>query len=184
LWHPCHILSIELWWPICKYSLFAVDRKYQNGQSRNNYIFPQFNLRYKRQWINVIFLRDQRSLLSQFLNVMHIFIWRHCTRIRIIDIVTQSVVCYCYCEHTYAFIYLYVLIRSAQTNIKHLSNKQQTLIWEVPLASIKCIILFWYKNEIVTQELDTVHLDASSHQSIGRRMKTSVTTESKNKKKN
>jgi len=31
----------------------------------------------------------------------------------------------------------------------------------------------------VTRELDTVHLDASSHQSIVRRMKTSVTTESK-----
>ena len=105
-WHPCHILSIELWWPICKYSSFAVDRKYQNGQSRNNYIFPQFNLRYKRQWINAIFLRDQRSLLSQFLNVIDIFIWRHCTRIRIIDIVTQSVVCYCYCEHTYIYISL------------------------------------------------------------------------------
>ena len=107
-----------------------------------------------------------------------------CRRLRLIDIVTKSVVCYCYCEHTYVFIYLYVLIRSDQTNIKHLSNKQQTLIWEVPLASIKCIILFWYKNELVTQELDTVHLDASSHQSIGRRMKTSVTTESKKKKIN
>jgi guanylate kinase len=38
-------------------------------------------------------------------------------------------------------------------------------------------------NELVTQELDTVHLDASSHQSIDRRMKTYVTTESKKKKK-
>jgi hypothetical protein len=33
----------------------------------------------------------------------------------------------------------------------------------------------------VTQELDTVHLDASSHQSIVRGMKTSVMTENKKK---
>ena len=77
-WHLCHIVSIELWWPICKYSSFAVDRKYQNGQSRNNYMFPLFNLRYKLEWSNAIFLRDKGSLLSQFLNVIHIYIWRHC----------------------------------------------------------------------------------------------------------
>ena len=106
-----------------------------------------------------------------------------CRRLRLIDIVTQSVIWYCYGEHTYVFIYVYFLFRSAQTNITHLSNKQQTPIWEVPLASIKWRILFWHKNELVKQELDTVHLDASSHQSIVRRMKTSVTTESKWKKK-
>ena len=83
------------------------------------------------------------------------------------------------------FIY-YVIIRSAQANIKHLSNKQLTLIWEVqvqylevPLASIKCRILFLHKNELVMRQLDTVHLDASSHQSIVRGMKTSVMTENK-----
>jgi hypothetical protein len=106
-----------------------------------------------------------------------------CRRLRLIDIVTQSVIWYCYFEHTYVFIYVYFLIRSAQTNIAHLSNKQQTPIWEVPLASIKWRILFWYMNELVKQELDTVHLDTSSHQSIVRKMKTSVTTESKWKKR-
>jgi hypothetical protein len=38
---------------------------------RNNYIISLFNFKYKRQWINVIFLRDKHSPLSQFLNVIH-----------------------------------------------------------------------------------------------------------------
>jgi hypothetical protein len=38
---------------------------------RNNYIISLFNFKYKRQWINVIFLRDKHSPLSQFLKVIH-----------------------------------------------------------------------------------------------------------------
>jgi len=34
---------------------FPVDRKYQKGQSRNNYIILLFNSKYKRRWVNVIF---------------------------------------------------------------------------------------------------------------------------------
>jgi hypothetical protein len=40
----------------CKSSSLLVDRKYQNGQSRDNYIILSFNSKYKLQWINVIFL--------------------------------------------------------------------------------------------------------------------------------
>jgi len=36
-WYPCHMLSVEPCESRCKFSSLPVDRKYQNGQSRNNY---------------------------------------------------------------------------------------------------------------------------------------------------
>ena len=38
-WYPCHILHGELWGPNSKSSSLPVDRKYQKGQSRDNYNF-------------------------------------------------------------------------------------------------------------------------------------------------
>jgi hypothetical protein len=35
---------------------FLLTEKYQKGQSRDNYIILFFNSKYKRQWINMIFL--------------------------------------------------------------------------------------------------------------------------------
>ena len=49
------MLPVELWEPNCKYSSLPVDKKYQKGQSRDNYIMLVSNSKYKRQWINVIF---------------------------------------------------------------------------------------------------------------------------------
>jgi hypothetical protein len=50
------MLPVELWESRCKSSSLPGDRKYQKGQSRDNYIILLFNLKYKLRWINVIFL--------------------------------------------------------------------------------------------------------------------------------
>jgi len=55
-WYLCHMLPVEtlgtLW----------IQFKYQKGQSRDNYIILLFNLKYKRQWINVIFQQDKHNI--------------------------------------------------------------------------------------------------------------------------
>jgi hypothetical protein len=38
------MLPVELWEPSCKASSLPVDRKYQKGQSRDNYTILLFNL--------------------------------------------------------------------------------------------------------------------------------------------
>jgi hypothetical protein len=40
------MLPVELWEPNCKSSSLPVDRKYQKGKSRDNYMILFFNLRY------------------------------------------------------------------------------------------------------------------------------------------
>jgi hypothetical protein len=55
-WYPYP--PFELWETSCKSSSLPVVRKYQKGQSRDNCIILLFNSKYKRQWINVIFLQD------------------------------------------------------------------------------------------------------------------------------
>jgi hypothetical protein len=50
------MLPVELRENNCKSSSPPVDRKYQKGQSRDDYIILLFNSKYKCQWINVIFL--------------------------------------------------------------------------------------------------------------------------------
>jgi hypothetical protein len=52
------MLPVELWESNCKSSSLPVDRKYQKGQSMDNYIILLFNSKYKHQWINVIFLHE------------------------------------------------------------------------------------------------------------------------------
>ena len=57
------MLPVELIWePNCKASSLPVDRKYQKGQSRDNYIILLFNSKYKGQWINVFFLQDIHNI--------------------------------------------------------------------------------------------------------------------------
>jgi hypothetical protein len=56
------MLLVELWEHNCKASSLAVDRKYQKGQSRDNYITLLFNSKYKHQWNNVIFLQDKHNI--------------------------------------------------------------------------------------------------------------------------
>ena len=56
------MLPVELWEPSCKASSLPIDRKYQKGQSRDNYTILLFNLNYKRRWINVIFLQDKHNI--------------------------------------------------------------------------------------------------------------------------
>jgi hypothetical protein len=61
------MLPVELWEPNCKStncksSSLPVDRKYQKGQSRDNYIILLFNSNYKRQCIYVIFLQDKHNI--------------------------------------------------------------------------------------------------------------------------
>ena len=56
------LLSVELWEPNYKFSSLPVDRKYEKGQSTDNYIILLFNSKYKRQWINVIFLQDKNNI--------------------------------------------------------------------------------------------------------------------------
>jgi hypothetical protein len=51
------MLPAELWEPNYKSSSLPVDRKYQKGQSRDNYTILLFNSKYKCQWKNVIFLQ-------------------------------------------------------------------------------------------------------------------------------
>jgi hypothetical protein len=56
------MLLIELWETSCISSSLPVDRKYQKGQSRDNYIILLFNSKYKRQWVNVMFLQDKHNI--------------------------------------------------------------------------------------------------------------------------
>jgi hypothetical protein len=53
---------VELWKPNCKSSSLPVDRKYQKRESRDNYTILLFNSKYKRQWINVIFMQDKHII--------------------------------------------------------------------------------------------------------------------------
>jgi len=46
------MLPVELWEP----SSLPVDRKYQKGESRDDYIILLFNSKYECRWINMIFL--------------------------------------------------------------------------------------------------------------------------------
>ena len=56
------MLPVELWEPKCKNSSLPVHRKYQKGKSRDNYIILPSKSKYKRQWINVIFLQDKHTI--------------------------------------------------------------------------------------------------------------------------
>jgi len=56
------MLLVEFWEPNFKSSSLPVYRKYQKGQSRDNYIISLFNLKYKGQRINVIFLQDKHNI--------------------------------------------------------------------------------------------------------------------------
>jgi hypothetical protein len=60
------MLPVELWESNCKSSSLPVDRKYQKGQSMDNYIILLFNSKYKHQWINVIFLQDKHNINTVF----------------------------------------------------------------------------------------------------------------------
>jgi hypothetical protein len=44
------MLSVELWEPSGKSSSLLVDRKYQKGQSKEDYMILLFNSKYKRQY--------------------------------------------------------------------------------------------------------------------------------------
>ena len=74
-WYPCHMLSHELWEPSCKSSSLSVDRKYQKGQSRDKYIILLFKLKYKRRWINVIFLQDKHNVNAMSYDIKFMCIW-------------------------------------------------------------------------------------------------------------
>jgi hypothetical protein len=56
------MFPVELWEPKCKSSSLPVDRNYQKGQSRDNYIILLFISKYKRQSINVIFMQDEDNI--------------------------------------------------------------------------------------------------------------------------
>jgi len=56
------MLAVELRVPICISSSRPVDRNYQKGQSRVNYIILLFNSKYKRQRFTVIFPKDKHNL--------------------------------------------------------------------------------------------------------------------------
>ena len=56
------MLAVELSESSWKSSSFFVDKKYQKGLSRENYIILLFNPKYKRQWINVTFLQDKHNI--------------------------------------------------------------------------------------------------------------------------
>ena len=60
------MVPVELWESNCKSSSLPVDRKYQKGQSMDNYIILLFNSKYKHQWINVIFLQDKHNINTVF----------------------------------------------------------------------------------------------------------------------
>ena len=63
------MIPIELWEPSYKPSSLPFDRKYQKGQSRENYIILIFNSKYNRQWINVIFLQDKHNINAVSKNI-------------------------------------------------------------------------------------------------------------------
>jgi hypothetical protein len=53
------MLPVELWEPNLKSSSLPVDKKYKSG---NIGIMLLFNSKYKRQWINMIFLQDKHNI--------------------------------------------------------------------------------------------------------------------------
>jgi hypothetical protein len=75
------VLPVELWEPNFKPSSHPVDRKYQKRQSTDNYIILLFDLKYKRQWINVNFLQDKHNIDARSLNIKCMCI-RHKTKDR------------------------------------------------------------------------------------------------------
>jgi hypothetical protein len=48
------MLPVEHWEPNCTSSSLPVDRKYQKGQSRDNYIILLFNSRYKKLTLTML----------------------------------------------------------------------------------------------------------------------------------
>jgi hypothetical protein len=56
------MLPVDLWEPSCKSSSLPVDRKYQKGQSRVNFIILLIKSKYRRRWINVTFLQDKQNI--------------------------------------------------------------------------------------------------------------------------
>jgi hypothetical protein len=63
------MLPVEFWEPSGKPRSLPVDRKYQKGQARDNYIILFFNSKYKRQWINVFFLHDKHNINAVSYNI-------------------------------------------------------------------------------------------------------------------
>ena len=63
------LLSVELWEPNYKFSSLPVDRKYQKGQSRHNDIILLVNSKYKRRFVNVIFLQDKHNINTESKNI-------------------------------------------------------------------------------------------------------------------
>ena len=63
------MLPVELWEPIGKSSSLPVDRKYQKGQSRDNYMTLLSNSKYIRRCINVIFLQDKHNINSADMSI-------------------------------------------------------------------------------------------------------------------
>ena len=53
-WYLFHMLPVEHWEPNCTSSSLPVDRKYQKGQSRDNYIILLFNSRYKKLTLTML----------------------------------------------------------------------------------------------------------------------------------
>jgi hypothetical protein len=72
------MLPVELCDPSCKSSSLPVDRKYQKGQSNDNYIISLFNSKYEGQWINVIVHQDKHNINAVSENIKFICI-RHKT---------------------------------------------------------------------------------------------------------
>ena len=48
-WYPCHVLPIELLEPSCTSSSLPLDRKYQTGNSRDNYIILLYYMLFSYQ---------------------------------------------------------------------------------------------------------------------------------------
>ena len=55
------MLHVELWEPSCKSSSLPVGRKYQKGQSRDNYLILLVNSKYEFRWVIVIFLQNKHN---------------------------------------------------------------------------------------------------------------------------
>jgi hypothetical protein len=68
-WYSCHMLRVELWETSCKSSLPHVDRTYQKGKSRDDYILLLLNSKYKRRWINMIVLQDKHNINTVSWNI-------------------------------------------------------------------------------------------------------------------
>ena len=83
------MLAVEIWGLSCKSNSLPVDRKYQKGNLRENCKILLFNSKYKRRWINVIFLQDIHDIntliyvysTQSFPYIPVLSILRHCTNI-------------------------------------------------------------------------------------------------------